>query len=318
VKIIFMGTPEFACPALKVLASSPHTVQLVVTGMDSRARRGQETTPTPVKKTAELLGLPVMTVDSPKSSVLAERVQELSPDLIVVIAFKVLPQSLYSIPRLGAMNVHASLLPKYRGAAPINHAIMNGETETGLTAFLLQPSVDTGDVVSQQKVTIGEDETFGELYNRLSTLSGPFLIGALEKVLTGDAGLRQDESKATRAPKIFPADTYIQFTHSAERVRNFVRGLSPHPGATTEYRGSIIKILVCVHVADSRRESDLPGTLVVHKNRLFVQCQDSTLEILQLKPSGKSIMDGSAFINGFHPQSGEIFGAGSPTHKESR
>jgi len=313
-----MGTPEFACPALRALASSPHTVQLVVTGMDSRARRGQETTPTPVRQTAESLGIPVMTVDSPKSPDLAERVKELSPDLIVVIAFKVLPQSLYSIPRLGAMNIHASLLPKYRGAAPINHAIMNGETETGLTAFLLQPSVDTGDIVSQLTVVIGENESFGELYNRLSSLSGAFLLDALERIQTGNACLRQDESKATRAPKIFPADTFIQFTHSAERVRNFVRGLSPHPGATTEFRGSIIKILVCVHTTDAPSESVHPGTLMVRQNRLFVRCADKALEITSLKPSGKATMDGSSFINGFHPQSGEIFGAGSPTHKESR
>jgi len=314
-----MGTPEFACPTLKALASSRHQVQLVVTGMDSRARRGVETNPTPVRQTAESLGLPVMTVESLKSPLLAERVQELSPDLIVVIAFKVLPQTLYSIPRLGAINVHASLLPKYRGAAPINHAIMNGETETGLTAFLLQPSVDTGDVVGQHNVSVGENETFGELYNRLSSLSGSFLLETLERMESGTAySQRQDESKASKAPKIFPADTVIQFTQSAERVRNFVRGLSPHPGATTEYRGSMIKILFCAHSTDSRRESDSPGTLVVHKNRLFVQCQDIALEIIQLKPSGKSIMDGSAFINGFHPQSGETFGAGSPTLKESR
>jgi methionyl-tRNA formyltransferase len=313
-----MGTPEFACPALRVLASSQHTVQLAVTGMDRRARRGQETSPTPVRHEAESLGIPVMTVESPKSPVLAERVQSLSPDLIVVIAFKVLPESLYSIPRLGAINVHASLLPKYRGAAPINHAIMDGETETGLTAFLLKPAVDTGDIVSQSKVTIGGDETFGELYSRLSSLSGPFLLSALDKIQTGDACQRQDESKASRAPKIFPADTFIQFTQSAECVRNFVRGLAPHPGATTEYRGSIIKVLVCARTADAPSEPHPPSTLLVHNGRLFVQCKDTALEITRLKPSGKVAMDGSSFINGFHPQSGETFGAGSPTHKESR
>jgi methionyl-tRNA formyltransferase len=214
--------------------------------------------------------------------------------------------------------VHASLLPKYRGAAPINHAIMNGDKETGLTAFLLKSTVDTGDIVVQERTAIGENETFGELYTRLSEASGRFLLKALDTVHTGGPFTRQDDSQATKAPKIFPADTFIQFTQSAEQVRNFVRGLSPFPGATTEFRGSQIKIVSCTHASIAQTEPKQPGMLDTQRNRLFVNCGDAPLEILQVKPSGKGTMDGSAFINGFQPRPEERFGAASPTLKESR
>jgi methionyl-tRNA formyltransferase len=240
----------------------------------------------------------------------------MAPDLIVVIAFKILPPKLYKLPRQGSINIHASLLPKYRGAAPINWALINGEIETGLTAFFLEKKVDTGEVIHQKKVEILSTDNFDSLHDRLSEAAGPFLLEALELVESGSMELiKQDNSAATPAPRITPFDAMIDFGFPADKVRNFVRGLSTRPGAFTFFRRRKLKILAC-EVADGTG-SGAPGSLQVTGKQLLVQCAGSRIEVTQLVPAGKKPMTGEAFINGFRPTDEERFGeAPSPVEEE--
>lgn len=308
-----MGTPAFACPALEHLHNSRHQVIGVVTGPDKPAGRGKKLTPTEVALRAGELGYTVFKPQSLKDKELFDNLEALRPDLIVVIAFRILPPKLFKLPKYGSVNIHASLLPRYRGAAPVNWALINGERETGLTSFFLKKSVDTGDIILQQKVIIDDDENFDSLYDRLADLSGPFVLETLEAVEAGNTSLSvQDDSQATGAPKISPFDALIDFGFPAEKVRNFVRGLSTRPGAYTFFRGKKLKVMAC-RVADSKGEKDLrPGTVVHAKKNLLVQCADSAIEITSLVPEGKKQMDGISFINGFRPQVGEILGEAPP------
>lgn len=304
-----MGTPEFACPALAQLCSSEHDIQAVITGVDQRCGRGGNTIPTAVCDKAGGLGLRVIRVASLKEAWLAEEVAALAPDLIVVIAFKILPAKLYRIPRFGAVNVHASLLPKYRGPAPINWALINGETETGLTSFFLKKKVDTGDVILQQTIPIYEEDNFDRLHARLSEASGPFLMRTLNLIARGEVqAVPQDNSMATPAPKIAPFDCLIDFGFPAEKVRNFVRGLSTRPGARTYFRGSTVKVLACAVSENSGGGGTPVGAVVEDRGCLIVQCADSAVEVQSLVPKGKKPMDGLAFLNGFRPKPGELFG----------
>ncbi|UCG61537.1 MAG: methionyl-tRNA formyltransferase [Candidatus Zixiibacteriota bacterium] len=308
-RIVYMGTPAFACPALEHLHNSRHEIAGVVTGPDKPAGRGKKLTPTEVAQKATELGYNVFKPLSLKEKELIERLDALNPDLIVVIAFRILPPKLFNLPKYGSVNIHASLLPRYRGAAPINWALINGERETGLTSFFLKKTVDTGDIILQQKVLIGDDENFDSLYDRLADLSGPFVLETVEAIEAGSASLSvQDDSQATGAPKISAFDALIDFGFPAEKVKNFVRGLSTKPGAYTYFRGKKLKVLTC-RVADSQGDKDLrPGTVVFAKKNLLVQCADSAIEITSLVPEGKKQMDGISFINGFRPQVGEILG----------
>ncbi len=181
-KIVFMGTPEFACPPLKALSNSRHKILAVITGIDKKSGRGRKLTQAPVAELALELGLPVIKASGLKDESLHQKIKSLSPDLIVVIAFRILPESLINIPKLGAINIHGSLLPKYRGAAPINWALINGEKETGLSSFFLKKKVDTGNIILREKIEINPDDNFSSLYNRLSEMSAKFLLDSLDKI----------------------------------------------------------------------------------------------------------------------------------------
>lgn len=308
-KIIYMGTPAFACNPLDTLQKSRHEVQAVVTGASKRRGRRGEDCPTDVCCLAYDLKLPVFTPKSLKSRKLHDQLAEFKPDLFVVVAFRILPESLFSLPRYGSINIHASLLPKYRGAAPINWALINGEKETGLTSFFLNPSVDTGNIILQTKTDIDPNENFDALYARLSDMSGQFLLDTIDLIEQPDfVPAKQDESLASPAPKLTPFDGLIDFGFPAERVKDFVRGLSTRPGAYSYFRGKKVKIYRCRPVTDMVGQSAGPGTVLADRKRLLIQCADAAIEIEELVPEGKKAMDGRSFINGLHPEAGERFG----------
>ena len=304
-----MGTPAFACQPLLALHNSQHEVLAVVTGPTKRRGRRGKACPTDVCCSAQDLGLTVLTPKSLRSKKLHEQLRALGPDLFVVVAFRILPESLYTLPRLGSINIHGSLLPKYRGAAPVNWALINGERETGLTSFALNRQVDTGNIILQQSIAIDDNENFDSLYERLSKMSGPFLLRTLEQIEKPDfKPLEQDDTAATPAPKLTSEDGLIDFGLPAGRVKDFVRGLSTKPGAYTFFRDAKLKVLAC-KVADAVcSQAARPGSLIHNRKRLLVQCAGSTVELTQVVPCGKKAMDGVSFINGLRPIDGELLG----------
>ncbi|MFH1372485.1 MAG: methionyl-tRNA formyltransferase [bacterium] len=313
-KIIFMGTPKFARQSLVCLNGSRHDVVAVVTGPDQRSRRGGQMIPTPVGREAQELGLEIYKPASLKEEEFCTKLSNYAADLIVVVAFKILPEKLFSLPARGSINIHTSLLPRYRGAAPINWALINGEKETGLSSFFLKRKVDTGDIILQEKVTITENDTFDTLSARLSELAGPFLLRTLD--LVENPGPRrprsQEDDQATPAPRIQPFDAMIDFGMPASRVCNFVRGLSSTPGAYTFFRGNRIKILACRQHSGATPipgERHLrPGTILDDRRRFLVQCADLCVEVVSVLPQGKKLISGRDFLNGITPLPGECLG----------
>ncbi|MEE8149412.1 MAG: methionyl-tRNA formyltransferase [candidate division Zixibacteria bacterium] len=307
-KIVFMGTPEFACAPLAALYSSDHRIAAVVTGPDKPAGRGKNLRPTAVKQQAEKFGLPVLRPESLKSEDFYQELKKIAPDLIVIVAFRILPERIFALPKYASLNIHGSLLPRYRGAAPIQWALINGEKETGLTSFLLKSKVDTGDIILQQKTNIDDNENFDSLYNRLSQMAGPFLLDSIRKIESEDfKPVRQDESLSTPAPKLQSDDALIDFEKSALKVHNLIRGLATRPGAFTFFRGKKVKVYASKLSDKTPKNSAQPGLILSDKSELLVQCDHSLLELTKLLPEGKKVMDGRSFINGYRPESGESF-----------
>ncbi len=306
--IVYMGTPEFACCPLAALYESEHTIKAVVTGPDKPLGRSKKLQPTAVKKQAQQFGLPVLTPESLKSDSFYEKLKEIAPDLIVVVAFRILPERIFTLPGSGSMNIHGSLLPKYRGAAQIQWALIKGEKETGLTSFLLKSKVDTGDIILQQETKIDDNENFDSLYSRLSEMAGPFLLNSIKEIKSSEfTPSRQDETEASPAPKLRPEDALIDFGAPAESVHNFIRGLSTKPGAYTFFRGRKIKIYSSRLVDNIPDSSADPGSILPAKSTLKVKCDESVIELTKLVPEGKKPMDGRSFMNGYRPQVGESF-----------
>ncbi len=298
--IIFMGTPGFAVPSLKALLNSHHKISAVVTVPDKAKGRGQKVAESEVKQFAVENFLPVLQPVSLKDPGFASELESLRPDLIVVVAFRILPKSIFKIPKYGSINLHASLLPKYRGAAPINWAIMNGERETGVTTFFLQEKVDTGSIIMQEKLDIAYDETAGTLHDRLMLLGAETLFSTVELIDSYDGKPpihKQNNGEATGAPKIFKEDCRIDFNRSVDEVYDFIRGLSPYPGAYTEYNEKIIKIYGAVK---SRWDSlKGPGRFFIKEEKLYVSCLNEFLEITELQMEGKKRMNSREFLNGY-------------------
>lgn len=298
--VAFMGTPAFACASLQTLADSKHKILAVVTGPDKPSGRGRKLTAGPVKKLAISLGLNLFQPDNLRDSAFREEMAGINADVYVVIAFKILPPKLFKLPRQGSLNIHASLLPKYRGAAPINHALLNGEKETGLTSFFLSKKVDGGEIIHQVSTAIDENENFSSLYNRLSTLAGPFLLETLD--LISDPGFspqKQDISRATPAPKISPKDALIDWNMSRKQVHNHIRAYSTKPGAFSYLDNKKIKILGSRLDDPDRQKTAEPGNIFVDGRRLFAATGDTPLCITTLQPEGKKEIDSNAFKNGY-------------------
>lgn len=292
-----MGSPEFAIPSLEKLVDAGHNISAVVSNIDKRRGRGSETAPTPVKAKAIELGLPVIEVEDLKSPELAEKLKELNPDLFVVVAFRVLPKSILEIPKIGSINLHASLLPKYRGAAPIHWAIIKGENKTGCTIFFLDEKVDTGNILLQKSIPIGADETTGELYERLMVEGSHQLEKAVQLIGAGNYELiSQNDTEASPAPKLNRENTHLDFSQNAQQVHNMIRGLNPFPTAWAIWKGENIKIHRSKIGPNLTVKS---GALVIHNNKLLVGCSEGTIELLEIQLPGKKIITGKDFIKGY-------------------
>lgn len=297
-RIIFMGTPEFAVPSLARLIEAGHQIVSVVTGPDKPRGRGQKLTPTPVKELALSHQLPVLQPESVKDPAFADAVHRLAADIAVVVAFRILPRAVFAAPRLGTFNLHSSLLPKYRGAAPINWAVINGDTETGVTTFFLDDRVDTGAMLLQERISIGPEEDAGSVHDRLSVLGAEVVVRTVDHILRGDLAPRQqDGGAATPAPKIFKEDCHIDWSKPARVVHDLIRGMSPHPGAFSLHEGHLVKIYRSTVQEGPVRGT--PGTVLVENGRLLVMAADHPLELLDLQQEGRKRMTAADFLRGY-------------------
>ncbi len=299
-RIIFMGTPEFAVPSLEILLERGYEVVAVVTAPDRPAGRGKKLRPSPVKVAAEQHGLKVLQPEKLRNPALVATLQALTPDLMVVVAFRMLPEIVWSIPRLGTFNLHASLLPDYRGAAPINWVLINGETRTGATTFLIDTQIDTGNLLLSRAIDIPDTWTAGDLHDRLMVIGAGLVAETVEGLSRKTLSPKpQDDSQARRsAPKIFKDDCRIDWRQPTRALHNFVRGLSPFPTAWTTLEGELFKIYRSTP-AESGGKAD-PGTLRVEGSRaeLLVATGDGWLRLIEVQVPGKKRMSADDFLRG--------------------
>ncbi len=307
-KLVFMGTPEFAVPSLRALASSRHDIAAVVTNPDRPAGRGRKVTPSPIKTLAEELELELLQPASLLDPEFIDHLQQSAIDLFVVVAFSILPRRLLRLPAIGSVNLHPSLLPAYRGAAPIVWALFNGDSETGLTTFLLTPRVDAGDILIQERVAIREDETAGELEERLKDMGARVLVDSIDGLEDGSVRpLPQSTQGLSLARKLSKEDGRIDWNQPSARIHNLVRGANPMPGAFCEWTdGQPLKIHRCRPCPAPT--SAPPGTvLCADEGGLLVATGDGAVELIQVQPAGKPVMDAAAFLRGHRVRAGRLF-----------
>lgn len=295
-----MGTPEFAVPALEKLVEAGWNVVGVITAPDKPQGRGQKLVGSPVKEAAERLGLHILQPTNLKNPEFQQELRDLKADLQIVVAFRMLPESVWNMPPLGTFNLHASLLPNYRGAAPINWAIINGETETGVTTFFLKHEIDTGSIIFQEKVAILPEDNIGSLYEKLMKIGSELVLRTVEAISKNEVHpLPQDESKAIHhAPKIFKETCQIDWNQSAESIHNLVRGLSPYPAAWTEFQGKTCKIFKTKVLESNLHGKQLGEWESDSKTYLRFQCSSGSLEIVELQLEGKKRMKIDELLRG--------------------
>ncbi len=306
-RIIFMGTPDFAVPSLQTLARAGYKPVAVVTAPDKPRGRGQKVSMTPVKEAALQLGIAeILQPASVKDPGFAEEVAKLEADLLVVVAFRILPPDVFTAARLGAFNLHGSLLPKYRGAAPINRAVMAGERETGVTTFFLERKVDTGNVILQRSMSIGPDETAGEVHDRMMLLGADAVLETVRLIESGSVqAAHQDDARATPAPKIFREDAEVDWRLPAETVHNHIRGLSPHPAAWTTLGGDLLK----VYRSRLASGAGAPGTVLEAGERLVVACGSGAVMLTEVQAEGRRALGAGDFLRGHPIAAGTVLGA---------
>ncbi len=309
-RLLFFGTPDFASQCLRKILSSKHSVVAVVTAPDRPVGRGRRLTQTAVKTLAHSQGLEVLQPERLKDSSFLERLEAFGADIFCVVAFRILPEEVFSMPSRGCVNLHASLLPKYRGAAPINWALINGESQTGLTTFFIRRKVDTGEIILQEKLEIGPDETFGSLHDRMADKGGELLIRTLDMIESGKVTImEQDDSQASSAPKIYPEMGRVDWTKSAHEIHNLVRGLSPRPAAFSYLDQKRITLLL-TELAMDDPIGQKPGSVIIadSRNGIVVSCGKGSLKLLQLKPESGKAMAGAEFVRGYRLKAGACFG----------
>lgn len=291
-----MGTPDFAVPALEALLDSPHQVVGVFSQPDRPKGRGYKLMPPPVKELAQARQVPVYQPQKLRDGAALEILQKLAPDVIVVAAYgRILPKEILELPPYGCVNVHASLLPKYRGAGPVQWSVIQGEKTTGVTTMFMAQGMDTGDILEQSQVPIGQDETAGELMDRLAGLGARLLLHTLELLEAGEAvRTPQAESEATYAPMLKKSDGALDFSQPAQKLYDRIRGVSPWPGAYAYLDGKLIKIHKAALLPDQKGE---PGLLAEEK-RMIVGCGEGSLELLEVQPQGGRRMRGEDFLRG--------------------
>jgi methionyl-tRNA formyltransferase len=297
-KIVFMGTPDFSIPSFKILLGSKLKILAVVTQPDKERGRGQKISFTPVKQFAVENNIPVYQPEKLKgNSEFISQMKTLQPDLFVVVAFRILPKEVFEIPKYGSFNLHGSYLPKYRGAAPIQWALINGETETGLTTFKLAEKVDTGNIYLQEKVEIRPEDNFETLHDRMSELGAKMVLETVNLIESGIYKLKQqDDSLTSLAPKITKEICLIDWNKSASEIHNLVRGLSPHPAAYFMYNDKIIKIYNTEVVGGMNLQ---PFQFHQSKTELIIGCGKNALRILELQQEGRKRMTTEEFLRGY-------------------
>lgn len=307
-KIVFLGTPDFAVESLRRIVEGGYNVVGVITMPDKPAGRGHKLLQSPVKQYAVEKGLHLMQPVKLKDPEFVEELRSLDADLFIVIAFRMLPEVVWSMPRLGTFNLHASLLPRYRGAAPINWAVINGDTETGVTTFFLKHEIDTGDIIAQERVDILPTDNVGDVHDRLMMLGADLTIDTIESIIDGTLKtIPQDQlvgdTEPTPAPKIFKETCRIDWNRPAREIHNLVRGLSPYPAAWSVLTddGKEIGSVKIFETAVLDGGADVePGQVVIDRYRLMVGCSDGLIEVLSLQPQGKRRMSASDFLRGSH------------------
>ncbi len=305
-RVVFMGTPEFAVASLDALVAAGLAPVAVVTVPDRPAGRGQTLRASDVKKAALRHGISLMQPESLKDEAFQAELEALEPDILAVVAFRILPRAVYETARLGAFNLHGSLLPAYRGAAPIARALMDGVAETGVTTFLLKPSVDTGDVLLVRRTPVGPDETTGDVHDRLAAIGAEAVVETVRMLAAGTAVPQpQDDARASPAPKLFRDDARIDWHQPARRVHDHVRALSPFPGAWTTWAGETLKVLR-TRVVDG--PTGAPGTVVEAGPRLVVACAEGAVEVLEAQREGKKRLPAADLLRGGAPAEGDVLG----------
>jgi len=315
-RIIFMGTADFGAPVLEKLADSKEKKLMVVTQPDRPQGRGRKILPTPIKKVALSKGLEVFQPENINDEESLKRLKGFNPDIILVVAYgQILSSHILNIPKIGCINIHGSLLPKYRGAAPINRAIINGEKETGITFMFMKEKVDAGEIIFQEKIDILPDETCGELYYRLSDLSAESLPKLLEKIKSGKIErISQDINLVTFAHKMSKGDGKIDWSDKGEKVYNLIRGTIPYPGAFTFYKGKKLKITQARSLDDYQGKTDTsstkPGRVVkTEKDGILISTGDKgIIKILRLIPASSKELTAEQFVNGYKIKSGDVLG----------
>ena len=311
-KIVFFGTPDFAVESLSRLVDGGYNVVAVVTMPDKPAGRGRQLQQSDVKRYAVEHGLPVLQPVSLKDEAFIEELRSFGAQLFIVIAFRMLPEAVWQMPSLGTFNLHASLLPRYRGAAPINWAVMNGDTETGVTTFFLKHEIDTGDVIQQRSCPIGRHDNVEDVHDRLMVMGADMVLETVDAIINGTVKpIPQDQmlttgQQPTPAPKIFKDTCRIDWTRPAEELYNHIRGLSPYPAAWTvlkDENGNEVTTIKVYKTGEPEpftgNERPVPGTLLADRKTLRVACADGWLQVLSLQQSGKKRMDTDAFLRGF-------------------
>ncbi|HZK11678.1 MAG TPA: methionyl-tRNA formyltransferase [Atribacterota bacterium] len=315
-KIIFMGTADFGAPVLERLANSKENKVMVITQPDRPQGRGRKILPTPIKKVALDKGLEVFQPENINDEQSIKRMKEFSPDIMLVVAYgQILSSHILNIPEIGCINIHGSLLPKYRGAAPINRAVINGEKEAGITFMFMDEKIDAGDIIFQEKIDISPEETYGELYYRLSALSAETLPKLLEKIKSGKIErISQDIKEVTFARKMNKEEGKIEWRDKGEKVYNLIRGTTPYPGAFTYYQGKKLKITRARFLGDYQNETNAispnPGSVIkVEKDSILISTGGKgIIRILKLIPAGSKELTAEQFVNGYKIKIGDRLG----------
>lgn len=298
-RILFMGTPEFAVPSLEILLKENYKVVAVITSPDKPAGRGLQLQESAVKKFAMKNNLKVLQPEKLKDENFLREVQSLKPDLAVVVAFRKLPEAIWILPQLGTFNLHASLLPYYRGAAPINWAIINGEKETGVTTFFITHEIDTGKIILQEKVPIGEEETAGELHDQLKITGASLVLRTVKQIENGNVSVIEQPmtNNFKKAPKIFTSDCLIDWKKSPGEIYNLIRGLSPYPAAFTQLNGKMLKIFRAKKISEPH---DLPEGKIYSDGKTFLRfaCSNGWIEATEVQLEGKKKMTSEEFLRG--------------------
>ncbi len=312
-RIIYMGNPEFAVTPLSLLIENGFEVSAVVTNPDKPAGRGRKLRETPVKAFAVKKGLHIIQPAHLKDETFINELKSFNPDLFIVVAFRILPEIIWSIPSRGTVNLHASLLPDYRGAAPINHTIMNGETKTGVTTFFIDKHMDTGNILFKKEVSIDKTDNAGQLHDKLMVEGAELLVKTATAIRSGDydtieqAQLMHEKKQLHSAPKITKDDCRISWDKNSEKIYNFIRGLSPYPGAWSLMHIKEGKtVLIKIYAASYKKEDHhlRPGEIIIKNSSIYVATIDGFIRIEKIQSAGKKILPVSEFLKGFRIQEG--------------